>query len=491
MEAHAPPSATRWTRDGLWIAAAALVAYSLGARRAFHGIDAHYLLVQVHLGDLRHSYSAGYLHSVAAIAELGAPLGLSTYRAALIVSALGASCAVLCAHVASRILGLDRAASACAALLVALAPPVVYFATIVELHAYALAACGLAWIALARWASAPSLARAAWLGAALCAAFLAHPIGAVLGASMLPCACVARPRPSARAWLAGSLVAAAVLALGVLALPPLLRALGLGSDAGFALDYLVRRGATHLDPRRLARVASREWLVPFLPHSAVVLALLASARQRAAAAAVLAAVLPSLVVAWLMLEDAEHERGAYATCVAWPLAIVLANAATQRWQRAALLAASAAAALALCAGLRAPAQTRDTSAAVARIAASGPIAWIVGSTYDLEAWQLDHPRATVISLPDLVRTPARRFPQQIDELEQLLRRGVAADGAHVIVTNHALAFLDELGAFAPTAVELRAWIDDRAFSETRVGTTVVRTLDFGSASSPSSAPSTR
>jgi hypothetical protein len=107
--------------------------------------------------------------------------------------------------------------------------------------------------------------------------------------------------------------------------PAVLRALGhdvqLGQPLRFLAHYAAAFGA---DPTAALRPIVTEWLWPFLPISAAVLAGLCRPAARPLAIAVMLAAVPYLAVAALLVGD-HGERGAYLLPLAWPAGLVAAR----------------------------------------------------------------------------------------------------------------------------------------------------------------------
>lgn len=448
----------RW--DGCAIAAIALLVYTFCGRSGFHGIDVHFLMWRAHLGAWTHEYHTFYLPAIAAMRAVVEPLGGTLYTSALLVSAVGAAVSVLCAHAASRMIGLDRRDAAFAALLCATLPATAFYASIVEVHALALAFAGFAWLAIAHHARQSSPGRAVIVGIALIGAYLAHPSAAPLGGAMAAVLFVTRPRDAWRPLLRDGAIALVILVVGIALLPVALRSLGAGTDAGFALDYLGSRGSRLGVPERIGRALWNEWLIGLLPTGLVLVALAARGSLRVAARAAILATLPFVAVGWLMLEDVETEYGAYTMALAWPTALVVTRGCRSNWLRGALVIAALGGALFVHSTCTELPRTAATAAAVRTTTGDRPFFWLLSDRHDFEAWLVHHGHAPALSLSDLLLGDASTTAAVLPILEADIARRSAA-GESTIVTSNALAFLADLGPRNPVALPLLRWLEQR------------------------------
>lgn len=454
----APGRTTPRVTDGVLLAGIAFAIYAVCGRAAFHGIDAHYLMWCAHGGILTHEYHTFYLPAVALVRAVLEPLGGTLFQAGLLVSAAGAAVGVLCAHRASTRIGLDRASAAFAAVLLAALPAIAFFATIVEVHGLAVAFASVAWLAIASWCMDPRPARAVLVGLALVLAFLAHPSAAPLGAAMAPAILLVRRDGWIGPLLRDGAIALAVLVAGIGLVPPVLRALGGWTDAGLAFRYLADESVRHATLGRVGRVLWSEWLLGLMPTGLVLALLAVRSTVRSAARASLLAVIPFVVIAWLMLEDFEYEYGAYAAAVAWPMVAVVAVAVRSRVGRIALVVAAVAATVAVASRCVESPKTRNTAEVVRAEVGDSRFYWLIGDRSDLEAWLVHHGDAGAFLLSDLLAGDGTAVATVLPILEQEIRRRTG-DGQVVIVTDNAFRLLDELHASNPSGVAvLRRWL---------------------------------
>lgn len=453
-------------RDGAAIALGALAVYLLAGRLAFHGGDVYQLLWGSYTDQLRHHlYCFFYMPLLNGGRALLEPLGASPYRTGLVLSASGMAAGVFLAHTASRVLGADRGTAAFAALLAATTPPVVYFATVTEVHGTALMFCGVAWIAIAAWARARTPRRAAMVGLALLLAYLAHPTAGAMGTAMLPAAILARggDRPLDRAFWLGfardAAIALAILVVGVLTVPDLLQMAGARTSTDFQEHFLQKRARVNAHAHRIPRTLWRDWLMPYLPVSATLLALLAVPRARAAALAAVLACVPFHAISWLLFYDAETEYGAYTTAMVWPTAIVVAVFCRARWLRTLMVLAAVAVSAHLWSRLGELPHSRDTAAAVRTATGGREAIWIVGNHLDAQAILTRSVPMEVVSLPELLilHPAATDILPRIDAFVARL----AADGKPAVVTSNAFDQLRELAPAYPGARAMLEWLEAR------------------------------
>jgi len=131
-------------------------------QRKFHGLDAQY-----YIGLVRDHSSEFYVHRLyVPLMHLWhgtlAPLGASPFQSLALACALGVGVGALCLHRAALRLGFDRVAALLLAALAVLAPAVVFFGTVVEIHGVF-----FGFAALAVWQWTRALATGSWPGFAL------------------------------------------------------------------------------------------------------------------------------------------------------------------------------------------------------------------------------------------------------------------------------------------------------------------------------------
>ncbi|MEM7201273.1 MAG: hypothetical protein AAF628_13460 [Planctomycetota bacterium] len=260
-----------------------------------------------------------YLPLVEAWHELLAPLGCSVFDSMTWASGLGAALGVALLHRAAQGSGLPATECTLVAALVATAPAVLFYATVIEVPGVALAFTGLATWSMARSASCPGLLRGALVGVATALAASVHATGHLLpllhaGLLMARRGATAPPwRGVAKPWL---------LAVGVHAACAWAVASWRRPGGGFEALF-VQAGFVVRDPGfgwgAAPRVIWNEWVAAFALLSLVWLAGFRRRRTRRSARA-LAALLPLYLLPTLLLLRGVDERGAYLLPLAYPAA---------------------------------------------------------------------------------------------------------------------------------------------------------------------------
>ncbi|MFY9344990.1 MAG: hypothetical protein WAT39_21035 [Planctomycetota bacterium] len=452
------PDAVPW-QDSCWIAAGAFLAWFTCRREAWHGIDMAELLTRyVREGGGDHPYYTFFVPLLKAAHGVVALFGAGVFQAALLLSALGSAIGVLCTHLAARTLGMDRGSCAFAALLVATMPAVVYFAVIVEVHGIVLAASGVAWLLIARWARRPAVARAFAAGVGLAAAFLAHPVAGALGGVMWPLSQIVRPEVRWRQRLVGGGIASLPLLLVVGSW--LLRRSSGPRPEEDALDRLTK--FWHQDRFGLHASAVREWLVPFLPTSVLLLAGLFVRGWFRAVAAMWLATLPFVVAGWSVLVVGTWECGAYCAVVSGPSAIVVAAFCRPAWLRAGVVAAGLIGTAVVFDGLQPTREALATDAAVR--AALGPrrALWVVGDGAgpDGQAWLTRHHWLPGVVLADILAAEPAVQAAGLRAIDRAIASHAAA-GEPTIVTSTTVASLTAFAQGFGGAKTMLEWLSRR------------------------------
>ena len=268
-------------------------------------------------------------------ADVLAPFGVSQFRALELVSAVGTAIAVLIFHASTAHLPLSRARRNLAAGLVAAAPSVVLYATVIEIPGLFLAFASASWWLTTRDSVRPSWTRGALVGAGTAMATMVHQTGHLLAgvsiAFLWSCPRAAGP---------GRLGTAAVIAASHVAAFTALQKILLGSTAtmGEGAAYFL----SYLDDRTglqtLAGVAWREYVLPLFPLSILAFACLfcrgpdrgaegPGTRMRSALYHVCAAVY--LFVSFALVPGLS-ERGAYALPLVFFAAAMVGRALPRR-----------------------------------------------------------------------------------------------------------------------------------------------------------------
>ena len=429
-----PDSATPRRLDALLLAAPALIAYALLGQQTFYKIDGPFLVDGIARHAMVHHNHTFYFPLARLLGFAGAWLGWTNYECARAFSALGTALGVFMVHVTCRTLGLSRGRCNLVTALVAASGPVVFFATVAEVHGPFFAFAGIALWTAARFVRDPRPATALVLGLGLGLAYVAHPTG-VLMAAMLPWLLIlARPdlldphrlRLPRRVVGLGALSGAVVGAVIALA-PPLLRRLfGATTAAGEAVEYLLRNTSALTDPLAYGEAFAEEWLLPFLPLSALALLSLVRERRTLTIVAALVALLPYLLTCVLLLAGYD-EQGAYLLPLALPTAMQAVRVLPRR-------AAAIAVVLAATSGVsvyqvvhhdRAP--RRALAEGIVAAAGGRPAFLLLGDRADLEAFQLHLCRdfavgEDVLFLGDIGRGSAESMRVKLAQLDALLDR---------------------------------------------------------------------
>jgi hypothetical protein len=300
----------------------AFVAYAALGQDALYRDDGFLLLGRLAERSCSHTSHEAFLPQLVAFGDLLAPLRLPPHRVATLFSALGTAAGVALTDRAMRLLepaGSGRPLLATA--LVASAPAVVFFATVVEYHGWFFAFAQLAFLAAAWLARRPGVARGVVLGTCTAGATLVHSSGALLPALLLPCVLALSrsggPRtPRLRSVLAAAGVHLALVPLGI----AVLRALHIGRAPDPAPVLWMR---ARIDG--LPAAVWHEWLLPFALVSVGSLAGLARRPTRRLAGATWTGVAVYAAFAACLLGGL-RERGAYLLPLAAPAALTCARA---------------------------------------------------------------------------------------------------------------------------------------------------------------------
>lgn len=175
--ASEPSSATPPWRDGIALALAVFAVCVLLTRGVWHGLDAYAFLSHLERGVWVNPRHPLYLPLAGLVVEVLRPFGVSVLRGALIASSLGAALGALFFHRAAAAFGLARADALRTAAIAVACFGVLYYGSMVEIHAVFLFPAGLAWWAFAKWQRAPGATRALVLGCATGFAAATHATG--------------------------------------------------------------------------------------------------------------------------------------------------------------------------------------------------------------------------------------------------------------------------------------------------------------------------
>lgn len=314
---------------GILFVVAAVALLSL-AQPDFYKTDGPYLVQKLVDGDQSHPYNIGYLpvlHGWYGLVEKA--LGASEYEAASWLSAFGVALGIALAH-----LGLRRAVggvqSVAASLAFVLTPGVLFFGTVVEMHAVFLPLSMLAfWLAVeVRWSASRwvALTLGVLAGAVGHAGFMVHGTGLLLPGLLVPSVVLGLLWNETGGKLRSALftVGLSVVHLGAWGVLPRRYPVTYGrtADQDGGLELLMQGTGQSFGFLDLPSMVWHEFLWPFLPF--LVFAVwprttpgLARAGLRVGLAV---GALPYLVLCGLLLTG-EPEFGAYTLPFAWPLAL--------------------------------------------------------------------------------------------------------------------------------------------------------------------------
>jgi hypothetical protein len=311
--------------DALGCALLAFAVYLLLAQDSFYRTDGLFIVKRLVRGEVIYNNHFLYMPLLVALRAVTAPLRLAAHEVALLFSALGAAGAVALVHATCRHLGAARLRAIQAALVFAVLPPVLFFATVVEFHAPFLACAQAAVLLHTLAALRPGIAIVLASGAVSALAFTMHTSGLLLPAVTVPWMCavrIARGGAPGRALGQGlaALGAHAVCVVGALVV---LRALGFPEfppayDRG-------RLGEVSLSSLQfLPRIAWEEWWWAYLPVSlALPLALFARATRGRGIALATGAGAFLLLSLTLLSNPPRPELGAYLLPVAFAAVVTM------------------------------------------------------------------------------------------------------------------------------------------------------------------------
>ena len=432
MSASQVSPARRHFLDTLGLAVVALGVYVALGQDTFYRNDGRHILKMLMSGLLAHPNHVLYVPAVRGALALGLGLWPSLYVAALAVSQVGAALGVGLMHRAGLRLGLGRGAALAAAGLVATAPAVLFFATVVELHGFFLLFVGLAALAGAHFAAAPGWRRAIPLGLATALAVGAHATGHLLPFALMPLAFRQGRRP-----YAGSAVVLLTHAAAALAMPLCLRAAGLpvqgGAAPGFLLAMMEMQG---LALSALPMLVWRDWLVPFAPLS--VLAWFAWRSARAETLGLLVAVGAYLGATLLLLGDAT-EHGAYVLPLAWPAAVLTVRA-LRPWVWGVAAAVGFSIGVAWVVGHDQPGPSRAFAAAARTLAQTQSAMFFAGTFREFDAFLIHAPELKWKDLIDDASLPPGAIPTAMPLFAAWVR-SERASGVVVYLTEGVFEYL--------------------------------------------------
>ena len=450
--------------DTLWVFLVTLAAHLAVGQRTLYGVDGWRLLRRIAGGDRRSDMHLLYKPGAVLARDVGAWFGVPVLESVVAYSALGTAIGVAAFHLASRWSGLARRDALLVALLVGVAPGVVWYASVVERHGPFFAFAGLSAIAAVLWARWPGPLTALALALGTTLAYAAHSTGVLLLGAWLPFGvALARHRdpgcrlPPLVVW---GVVAIVATGAGMVAARELGVWVGVVTLRSGNLDFFLQHAAVHVRQPWLLPVNTwQELVVPFVPASILWLVAFWRPALRGLAIATVVGLLGYQAISFAILGGFE-ERGAYTLPMVWPLAWLTVAC----WsRRVVLVAAIAGAGLALGWIVQHDVEPfRDQAAAIRAIAPEPPGAYLIAAAPgDFELIYAHFPDATAAGdyydafdahgFPvDLVRTHAKTFLQRLEQLRA---------GRPMLMTARGLAFLEtpaDVGKAGPLVLAVLA-----------------------------------
>ncbi len=399
-------------RDGLWIGLAALACYVLLQQDTLYKADGHYQLIQVHGGRIEHPEHFLYSPVLYVWMHLLEALGVSIYRAGTLLSAVAMAIGVAISHRGFGVLGLSRARSALAAGLVATAPAIVFFATVVELHALFFAFASTAFVAAARLAERPTLRRGLVLGLATGVAYLTHATGILLvpmfGGMCLALALERGQRPVA--MLRALVVAGVAYTVIMFGMPLLLSWAGFAVSVGRASKHFFIYAQQHIGQLDLyPQSIWQDWVWRFLPLSVAWIPAACARSNRLLGLVFLAAVLMYSTTTLAILGP-KSEWGAYNLPLTWLAALLIARTGPAWWTGATIVLG------AVLAVVQVKQHDTDPSRAfaqgVAEATAGRSAVIIIGNHLEIEGILVHNPQLSIHHLLDWAAWPAEQMRAQ-------------------------------------------------------------------------------
>jgi hypothetical protein len=243
----------------------------------------------------------------------------------MLLSQAGTALGALLWHRAGARLGLSRRQALAVVALSLATPAVLFFTSVMELHAPFLAFAGLSCYFAARWAQQPS-----WLGAIALGGSTGLAVGAHATAHLLvPWLLLLALGETSQRRAAWQLIAAAGLAHVAVSwsFAPLLSMFGAEVHAGAAARLLLHEGRDRLHLNWLFGVLWRDGLWPFAPLSLTVCIALLREGDGLLRMAVVVGAATSLVATHLLLAPTT-ENGAYLLPLVWPAALLVVRKLT-------------------------------------------------------------------------------------------------------------------------------------------------------------------
>ncbi len=423
-------------RDGVLLALLAFLLFAALAQHTFYGPDGRIILKMTMSGMVAHPLHLLYVPMLRASYAVVSLWGGSWFVAGTLLSQVGAALGVFFWHRACARLGLARGQAALVVALCATAPAVLFFASVVELHAPFLAFAGLSCYLAARLVTHATFTHAMCLGLSTGLAFGAHATGHLLMVWLPLLVLVEAPHLRLRRWLWLGVLAAAVHVAVTLGLVPLMRALGAEVHASAAARHLVGSNQGRLNVTSLLMQVWNDGLRPFAPMSFVVWVGV-HRRWRLGLVFLLGCLTYGAVTFTLMAPGSES--GAYLVPLVWPAALLIARTLPKSIGWLVVLGG-------LGLGVRWIARHDDThfgrafAADVRAVAQRGPVDLICGQHVEFDACMIFGPEIEWRELINETNLPPETVPVLVQHLHGWLMAQEAA-GRQIILTEGAMQYL--------------------------------------------------
>jgi hypothetical protein len=432
--------------EALAVTLTALGVYVALGQDVFWKGDAQQFVLAIQRGDTTMRAHVLYLPLLSAACGLLAPLELGGFRAAVVVSALGASVAAGILTIALAVLGIERRSRLLGALLVALTPGVVFFATVVEIHGMYLAFATLSFLLTAWLERGVTPVKVVLLALSMVLATGVHATGVLLPVVLLTFFLARRGRIARR-----DLVAA--LAVGVLHFG-LVLGLGWWAGTGENLSIYVRTDRWHLIPS----VLLFEWLLPLAPLSVLGLIGLAWRPARSDSVALALGAVPLLGVSWRLVAG-DPELGAYLLPCLLPAAAIAARHLSPRLLGIACVLAGTGSWLALSVHERQRADCVTYAAGLRRACDADRAVLLVGHPLEVSATLVHAPKVAIFTLDLLARAPLAAIDTVLGTFDEMVRSH-GDHGRPVYLTEAGRAYLSQdFGGLTPSGHAALAHIE--------------------------------
>ncbi len=423
-------------RDGVLLALLAFLLFAALAQHTFYGPDGRIILKMTMSGMVAHPLHLLYVPMLRASHAVVSLWGGSWFMAGTLLSQVGAALGVFFWHRACARLGLTRGQAALVVALCATAPAVLFFASVVELHAPFLAFAGLSCYLAARLVTRATVAGAVCLGLSTGLAFGAHATGHLL-LMWLPLLVLAEARSLRLGrWLWLVAVAVVVHAVVALGLVDLMRTLGANVHAGAAAHHLFESNAGRLSFEALLAQVWADGLRPFAPMSFAVW--FGLHRRWRLGLAFLVGCLAYGAATFVLMAPAT-ENGAYLVPLVWPAALLVVGTLPRSVAWLLVLGG-------LALGGRWIAQHDDPHygrafvADVRVVAQRGPIDLICGQHVEFDACMIFGPEIAWREWINETNLPPETVPMLVQHLHGWLGAREAA-GYQVILTEGTMQYL--------------------------------------------------